>query len=67
MKVNKYLDWFIHMVGYALVLITVSVIFQKTIYIDNRFFGIWGLIIASLVNISYVTIQHIYYVVKSFR
>ena len=31
------------------------------------FLGIWGFIIASLVNISYVTIQHIYYVVKSFR
>ena len=31
------------------------------------FLGIWGFVIASLINISYVTIQHIYYVVKSFR
>ena len=29
------------------------------------FMGIWGFIIASLVNIFYVTIQHIYYVKKS--
>ena len=29
------------------------------------FMGIWGFIIASLVNIFYVTIQHIYYVRKS--
>ena len=49
MKINKYLDWFIHMVGYALVLITVSVIFQKTIYIDNRLFGLWGLIAVIIV------------------
>ena len=33
MKINKYLDWFIHMIGYALVLITVSVIFNDTVYI----------------------------------
>ena len=30
------------------------------------FIGIWGFIISSLVNIFYVTIQHIYYVRKSF-
>ena len=29
------------------------------------FMGIWGFIVASLVNIFYVTIQHIYYVRKS--
>lgn len=31
------------------------------------FMGIWGFIVASLVNILYVTIQHIYYVLKSFK
>ena len=31
------------------------------------FMGIWGFIVASLVNIFYVTIQHIYYVRKSFK
>ena len=44
MKINKYLDWFIHMLGYALVLVTVSIIFKKTIYIDNSYYGLWGLI-----------------------
>ena len=57
MKINKYLDWFIHMVGYALVLITVSVIFQKTIYIDNRLFGLWGLIAVIIVFIINRTIK----------
>lgn len=31
------------------------------------FMGIWGFIVASLINILYVTIQHIYYVLKSFK
>ena len=57
MKINKYLDWFIHMVGYALVLITVSVIFQNTIYIDNRLFGLWGLIAVIIVFILNRTIK----------
>ena len=31
------------------------------------FMGIWGFIVASIVNIFYVTIQHIYYVLRSLR
>ena len=44
MKINKYLDWAIHMIGYTVVLILVSLIFRETVYIDNRMFGLWGLI-----------------------
>ena len=51
MKINKYLDWFIHMVGYAMVLITVSVIFNDTVYIDNSYFGLWGLIAVIIIFI----------------
>ena len=50
-KVNKYLDWLIHMLGYTLVLITVSVIFKKTVYIDNSYFGLWGLIAVIIIFI----------------
>ena len=31
------------------------------------FMGIWGFIIAAIVNILYVTVQHMYYVIKSFK
>lgn len=31
----------------------------------SKFIGIWGFIISSLTNIFYVTIQHIYYTIKS--
>ena len=50
-KINKYLDWFIHMMGYVIVLITVSLIFQKTVYIDNSYSGLWGLIAVIIIFI----------------
>lgn len=57
MKINKYLDWFIHMVGYTLVLITVSVIFKETVYIDSSYFGLWGLIAVIIIFILNRTIK----------
>ncbi len=46
---NKFLDWLIHMIGYALVLIAVSLIFKKTVYIDDSYFGFWGLMAAIII------------------
>ena len=57
MKINKYLDWFIHMVGYTLVLILVSLIFSETVYIDNRLFGLWGLIAVLIIFVLNRTIK----------
>lgn len=57
MKYNKYIDLFLHMIGYALILITVSIIFSKTIYIDNSYFGLWGLIAVIIIFILNKTIK----------
>ena len=57
LKINKYLDWFIHMIGYTLVLIFVSIFFKKTVYIDNSFFGIWGFLAVVLIFIFNRTIK----------
>ena len=57
MKINKYLDWLIHMIGYTLVLISVSIIFNDTIYIDNSYFGLWGLIAVIIIFILNKTIK----------
>lgn len=54
---KKYKDWLIHMLGYALVLITVSVIFKKQVYIDNSFFGIWGLIAVIIIFLLNRTVK----------
>lgn len=57
MKINRYLDWFIHMLGYTLVLITVSLIFKKTVVIDNSYYGLWGLITVIIIFILNRTIK----------
>ena len=57
MKINKYLDWLIHMIGYTLVLICVSIVFNDTIYIDNSYFGLWGLIAVIIIFILNKTIK----------
>jgi len=58
-RLNRLIDWLIYMCGYALVLISVSVIFDKTIYIDNSYFGLWGLIAAIIIYILNKTIKPI--------
>ena len=56
-RVNKFLDWLIYMVAYALILITVSVLFPNTVYIDNSYFGIWGLLAAIIIYFLNKTIK----------
>ena len=58
-RLNRLIDWLIYMCGYALVLISVSVIFDNTIYIDNSYFGLWGLIAAIIIYILNKTIKPI--------
>ncbi len=58
-KVSRFLDWLLHMIGYALVLIAVSLIFKKTIHIDDSYFGFWGLIAAVLIYVLNKTIKPI--------
>ena len=57
MKINKYIDWLIRMIGYALVLIAVSLIFNNTIYVDNQYFGVWGLAAVIIIFVLNKTIK----------
>ncbi len=58
-RLNNFIDWLIHMVGYAIVLIAVSLIFPKTIFIDNSYFGFWGLMAAIIIYFLNKTIKPI--------
>ena len=58
-RINKFLDWLLYMVGYALILITVSILFKNTIFIDSSFFGYWGLIAAIIIYFLNKTIKPI--------
>ena len=55
--VNKYLNWFIHIMGHTLVLITVSVIFHPHVYLDNQFFGLWGFLAIIIITILNKTVK----------
>ena len=51
------INWILHMIGYALILMTIAVLFKKSIYIDNSLCGLWCLIIAILVYIFNNTVK----------
>ena len=57
MKINIYIDWLIRMIGYAFVLIAVSIIFNNTVYIDNSYFGFWGLAAVVIIFILNKTVK----------
>ncbi len=56
-SISKKIDLAIHLLGYTLVLITISVIFKKTVYIDNALFGLWGLIAVIIIFILNRTVK----------
>lgn len=56
---NKFLEWFLYMLGYAIVLITVSCMFSKSFYISNEYFGLYALLAAIIIYILNQTIKPI--------
>lgn len=58
-RINKLLEWIIHMIGYSLILISISLIFNDTIYIDKKYFGLWSLIASIIIYVLNKTIKPI--------
>lgn len=58
-KIIKLLEHIIYIVGYALILVLMSIIFNDTIQIDNSLLGIWGLFISLVIYILNKTIKPI--------
>lgn len=56
-KINQFVEWLIFMVGYAMILLFLSLVFKQTIYIDNSYFGIWGLLAAIIIYLLNKTIK----------
>ena len=50
-RLNRFFEWLIYMIGYALILISISVIFKNTIQIDNKYYGLYALIAAIIIYI----------------
>ena len=54
---NKFFEWLLYMVGYAIVLIAVSCMFRKTFYINNQYYGLYALVGAIIIYILNQTIK----------
>ena len=53
---NRFIEWLIYMIGYAIVLITVSVLFSS-FEINNRYFGLYALLASIIIYILNQTIK----------
>jgi len=58
-KRTKIIDWIISMIGYALILITISTFFKNTIQIDHASYGLWAFLAAIVIYILNKTIKPI--------
>lgn len=56
---NHIIEWLVGMVGYAIILIAVSILFPKTLHIDSNLFGMWALAAAIITFILNKTIKPI--------
>ena len=56
-RINKFIEWIMYMIGYSLVLMSVSMIFKNSLYIDHCFFGIWSLIANIIIYILNKTVK----------
>lgn len=52
-------EWLLYIVGYAIILSIVSIIFDNSIKIDSSYFGIWGLLASLIIYILNKTIKPI--------
>lgn len=53
---NKFIEWIIYMIGYAIVLATVSVLF-KSFEINNQYFGLYALLASIIIYVLNQTIK----------
>lgn len=58
-RLNRFIDWLIYMLGYAIVLVIVSFIFKRTIQIDFSYYGIWGFVTAVIIYLLNKTVKPI--------
>lgn len=56
-KLNKFIEWIIYMIGYSIVLMSVTMIFKNSLYIDPSFFGMWSLLANIIIYILNKTIK----------
>ena len=58
-NLTKLIEWLIYMLGYAIVLIIVSILFKKSLIINNKYFGLYALLASIIIYILNQTIKPI--------
>ncbi len=56
-KINKFIEWIMYMIGYSIVLMSVSMIFKNSLYIDPSFFGLWSLLANIIIYVLNKTVK----------
>ena len=56
---NPIINWLLYMLGYAIVLIGVSLMFRKSFYIDSSYYGLYAFLAAIIIYILNQTIKPI--------
>ena len=56
-RLRRFLDWIIRMVGYAAILILTSMLFKNTLQVDSSHFGFWAFSAAILIYLLNKTIK----------
>ena len=57
--IEKLIETALYLVGYALILILVSLIFKKSLYINHKYFGLYALLASLIIHILNQTIKPI--------
>lgn len=58
-NIKSLLDWLFHFLSYTIILIILSILFKKTIYIDSKHFIIWIIIATSIIYLLNKTVKPI--------
>ncbi len=57
--INKTFEFFLYLLGYAIILIFVSMLFKKSLYINRKYLGIYALLASLIIHILNQTIKPI--------
>ncbi len=56
-NIKNLIDWLFHFISYTIILIILSILFKKTIYIDSDHFIIWSIIATSIIYLLNKTVK----------
>ena len=56
-NIKNFIDWIFHFLSYTIILIILSILFKKTIYIDSKHFIVWGMIATSIIYLLNKTVK----------